>query len=113
VNLKEYLEKKNFRYRVNEGIEEIYMDDYVFYIKNNTLHIPIPLPTGRENLDELVTMGTFYARASRLVQGLKGKVEYELRETTVEVVVNFTCREELEQKLINALEGIESLRYFM
>lgn len=111
--MREYLEKKNIIYRTNGEVEEIYMDNYVFYIRGNSVYIPIPLPTGKESLDDLVTMGVFYARASRLVQGLKSVAEYRLRETTVEIVVSYGTREELEHKLINALEGIESLRYFM
>ncbi|AWS00120.1 hypothetical protein [Metallosphaera hakonensis] len=113
MGLKEYLEKKNFSYKIDQDVESIVMDDYTFYIRGTRVHVPIPLPTGKENLDELVTMGTYYARASRLVQGIGMPVTYALRETTVEVVIEFHDRQELEQKLIKALEGIESLRYFM
>ncbi|ABP95707.1 MAG: hypothetical protein QXX62_00470 [Metallosphaera sp.] len=113
MELKEYLEKKNFSYSKSGDVEMITMDDYSFYVKGTDVHIPIPLPTGKEKLDDLVTMGTYYARASRLVQGIGMPVTYALRETTVEVIVHFNDRNELEQKLIKALEGIESLRYFM
>ncbi|QKQ99222.1 hypothetical protein GWK48_01360 [Metallosphaera tengchongensis] len=113
MSLKEYLERKNFLYKKEGQIETVYMDDYSFYIEGNEIRIPIPLPTGKEKLDDLVTMGTLYARASRLIQGIGEKVSYKLRDTTLEVIVNFRSREELEQKLIKAMEGIESLRYFM
>ena len=113
MELKEYLEKKNFSYSKSGDVEMITMDDYSFYVKGTDVHIPIPRPTGKEKLDDLVTMGTYYARASRLVQGIGMPVTYALMETTVEVIVHFNDRNELEQKLIKALEGIESLRYFM
>ncbi|ARM76762.1 hypothetical protein [Acidianus manzaensis] len=114
MNLKEYLEKKGFAL-VNEGENRsrVDMDDYSFYIENNSIVLPIPLPTGKENLDDLVTMGTKYARASRLIQGLGGPVEYKISGETLEVIRKYENRQELEEKLIKALEGIESLRYFM
>ncbi|MEM3947101.1 MAG: hypothetical protein QXL04_04145 [Metallosphaera sp.] len=113
MKLEEFLKRNNFTYHSDKGVETVIMNDYTFYVVGTRVRIPIPLPTGKESLDDLVTMGTHYARASRLVQGIAMPVTYELKGPSVEVCIDFQSREELEQKLIKAIEGIESLRYFM
>ncbi|AWR97963.1 hypothetical protein DFR86_10735 [Acidianus sulfidivorans JP7] len=114
MNLEEYLEKKGFKLvKESETKSRIDMDDYSFYIEGNSIILPIPLPTGNENLDDLVAMGTKYARASRIAQGLGGPVEYKISENVLNIIKKYENRDILEEKLIKALEGIESLRYFM
>ncbi|BAB66972.1 hypothetical protein [Sulfurisphaera tokodaii] len=112
-SLEEYLKKKGFQL-VNDGkTEKIIMDDYEFYIENNSIRLPIPLPTGKESLDDLVSMGIKYARASRISQGLGAPLEYEISGNVLFIIKTFNDRKDLEEKLIKALEGIESLRYFL
>ncbi|AAK41377.1 hypothetical protein SULI_10720 [Saccharolobus solfataricus] len=111
--LEDYLKKKGFSL-VNEGKRErVVMDDYEFFIENLTILLPIPLPTGKESLDDLIGMGTRYARASRISQGLGAPLEYELNGTTIYIIKRFQNREDLENSIIKSLEGIESLRYFI
>ncbi|QGA54217.1 hypothetical protein GFS03_06350 [Sulfolobus sp. E5-1-F] len=111
--LEEYLKKKGFSI-FNEGKRErVIMDDYEFFIENSTILLPIPLPTGKESLDDLIGMGTKYARASRISQGLGAPLEYELNGTTIYIIKRFQNREDLENSIIKSLEGIESLRYFL
>jgi len=113
-SLSDYLSKKGFQLVKENEREKVIMDDYEFYIENDKkVMLPIPLPTGKESLDDLVSMGIKYARASRLSQGLGAPLEYLISSTTLFVIKNFDCRKELEEKLIKALEGIESLRYFL
>lgn len=97
-----------------EGEKEwIDMDDYSFYVVENAVYLPIPLPTGEEKLDDLVGMGIKYARASRISQGIGSPLQYEIVGKEVIVSRKFNSREELEQKLIKALESIEGLRYYI
>lgn len=114
MRLDEYLNKKGFKMtREGDSKIRIDMDDYTFFIVGNSIVLPIPLPTGNESLDDLINMGIKYARASRIIQGLGGPVEYKISNSVLEVVKSFNREEELEEKLIKALEGIESLRYFL
>lgn len=113
MDLKEYLNKRGFRLIEEKDKLKVYMDDYAFFIQDQMLILPIPLPTGSESLDDLIAMGTKYARASRIIQGLGGPVEYRISGSTVEVIKRFDSKKDLEEKLIKALEGIESLRYFL
>ena len=114
-SLADYLNKKGFQLvKESEGKEKIIMDDYEFFIENDKkVLLPIPLPTGNESLDDLIGMGIKYARALRISQGLGAPLEYSISKTTLYVIKNFNDRKELEEKLIKALEGIESLRYFL
>jgi hypothetical protein len=112
--LKEYLKKKGFSL-VEEGeVERVIMDDYNFLIVNKlTILLPIPLPTGKETLDDLISMGIKYARAARISQGLGSPLEYKLDGTTIYIIKRYQNRQDLESGIIKALEGIESLRYFI
>ena len=113
-SLADYLSKKGFQLVKENEREKVIMDDFEFYIEDDKkILLPIPLPTGKESLDDLVSMGIKYARASRISQGLGGPLEYSISSTTLFVIKNFNSRKELEEKLIKALEGIESLRYFL
>ncbi|MEM1599594.1 MAG: hypothetical protein QXW51_02045, partial [Sulfolobaceae archaeon] len=79
MSLTEYLSKKGFTLAKDNDREKIIMDDYVFFIENqNTILLPIPLPIGKESLDDLVSMGIKYARAIRISQGLGYPLEYKL-----------------------------------
>nr|WP_235185631.1 MULTISPECIES: hypothetical protein [Acidianus] len=89
------------------------MDDYCFYVIGNSIILPIPLPTGNESLDDLVGMGVKYSRASRIAQGLGSPLQYRINGDVVEVIKDFSNMDELVEKLSKALEGIESLRYFI
>jgi hypothetical protein len=116
--LKDYLDKKGFKQEVISANEEkIIMDDYEFEIVKEgdkwEIKLPIPLPKGNESLDDLISMGISYARASRISQGLGAPLAYELKGNIVYILKLFNSREELEEKLVKALEGIESLRYFL
>lgn len=114
MNLEEYLNKKGFKLiKENDNKMRVDMDDYTFFIQDNSIILPIPLPTGGEKLDDLVGMGIRYARASRIAQGLGNPLEYRIIENEVQIIKKFNSKDELEEKLIKALEGIESLRYFM
>ncbi len=113
MSLEDYLNKKGFSIGKEENRLKINMGDYVFYIDNLSIIFPIPLPTGNESLDDLVNMGIKYARASRLIQGLGSPVEYSIKNSELDIIKKFSNREELEGKLIKAMEGIESLRYFL
>lgn len=113
VSLKQYLAQKGFKLVSEEENEKVVMDDYEFYIHGSEVVLPIPLPKGNESLDDLVSMGIKYARACRISQGLGEPLEYKLVDNSVLVVKKFNDRKELEEKLIKALEGIESLRYFL
>lgn len=112
-SFEEYLKKKGFQLIKEGNVEKVQMDDYEFYIENNTVKLPIPLPTGKESLDDLISMGIKYARASRITQGLGTPIEYQISGNTIFIIKTFNDRKELEEKLIKALEGIESLRYFL
>ncbi|WP_369610614.1 hypothetical protein [Sulfurisphaera javensis] len=112
-SLEEYLKRKGFQLINEIRKEKVVMDDYEFYIEENSVKLPIPLPTGKESLDDLVSMGIKYARASRISQGLGAPLEYLISGNVVFVIKTFNDRKELEEKLIKALEGIESLRYFL
>lgn len=113
LSLEEYLKGKGGSVRREGNQEWIDLDDYSFYIEGDTLYIPIPLPTGKEKLDDLVGMGIKYARASRISQGIGSPLSYEIKGEEVIVYRKFSSREELEQKLIKALESIEGLRYYI
>ncbi|MUN29898.1 hypothetical protein [Sulfuracidifex metallicus] len=113
MSLEEYLKGKGGSVRREGNQEWIDLDDYSFYIEGDTLYIPIPLPTGKEKLDDLVGMGIKYARASRISQGIGSPLSYEIKGEEVIVYRKFSSREELEQKLIKALESIEGLRYYI
>ncbi len=114
MSLNDYLKKKGFSLTKYNEMEKIVMDDYEFYIANgNTVILPIPLPTGKESLDDLVSMGIKYARASRIAQGLGSPLEYELKGSIVYVIKKYGNRQDLESGIIKSLEGIESLRYFL
>lgn len=82
-------------------------------INGNEIDIPIPLPTGRENLDQLVANGTMYARASRMAQTIGGPFTYRFEGDFVVVVKKFETREEAEASLTKAIESLETLRYFL
>ncbi|MQL56274.1 hypothetical protein [Acidianus ambivalens] len=112
--LEKYLEEKGYKLK-NEGDKKVVdMNDYSFYIiGGNKCVFPIPLPTGKESLDDLVTMGIQYARASRLVQSLGSPVSYSVEGSSVLVIKEFKDENELESKLIDAMDKIESLRYFI
>lgn len=113
TSLVDYLNKKGFQL-VKEGEKEkVIMDDYEFYIDDKRIMLPIPLPSGNESLDDLISMGIKYARASRISQGLGAPLEYSISDKTLYVIKIFNDKKELEEKLIKALEGIESLRYFV
>lgn len=112
-DLAEYLKKKGFTISLEGNVEKVDMDGYVFYVEDDTVMLPIPLPTGKESLDDLIAMGVKYARASRMVQLLGKPVTYELKGSEVIVYKKFNNRKSLEEALINALEGIEGLRYFL
>ncbi len=109
----DFLAKKGYSLERKQDKLSVNMGDYEFYVEGNTLVFPIPLPTGSETLDDLVSMGVRYARASRLVQGVGGPVEYRIEGSTLLVIKRFETQEELEKRLIKAVEGIESLRYFL
>ncbi|MEW9491429.1 MAG: hypothetical protein TQ35_0004410 [Candidatus Aramenus sulfurataquae] len=111
--IEDFLAKKGYSVEKQGKKLSVNMGDYAFTIEGNTLVLPIPLPTGRESLDDLVAMGIKYARASRLVQGMGEPVEYKIEGSTLLVIKRFQTREELEKMLIKAVEGIESLRYFL
>ena len=115
MSLADYVRKRGFEFEESDDKITIKMDAYSFYIDKvkNEIILPIPLPTGKESLDDLIEMGIKYARSSRIAQGLGAPLEYELKENSVLIKKRFSNREELEQKLIKALEGIESLRYFL
>ncbi|AOL15536.1 hypothetical protein BFU36_00945 [Sulfolobus sp. A20] len=114
MSLNDYLKKKGFSLTKHNEMEKVVMDDYEFYIANgNTVLLPIPLPTGKESLDDLVSMGIKYARASRIAQGLGSPLEYELKGSIVYVIKKYGNRQDLESGIIKSLEGIESLRYFL
>ncbi|MEM3269581.1 MAG: hypothetical protein QXZ61_03990 [Saccharolobus sp.] len=114
ISLTEYLSKKGFTLAKDNDREKIIMDNYVFFIENqNTILLPIPLPIGKESLDDLVSMGIKYARAIRISQGLGYPLEYKLENSTIYIIKKYQNREDLEKAIIKALEGIESLRYFI
>ncbi|BCU69118.1 hypothetical protein [Stygiolobus caldivivus] len=115
MQLYDYLKKRGFE--IEETVDNITvkMESYTFFIdkKGNEIILPIPLPTGKETLDDLVEMGIKYARGSRIAQGLGSPLEYEIKDSNVLLKKKFADTQELEQKLIKALDGIESLRYFL
>ncbi|BDC17240.1 hypothetical protein [Acidianus sp. HS-5] len=111
--LEKYLEEKGYKLKVEGGRKIVDMNDYSFYIEGNKCIFPIPLPTGNENLDDLVNMGVQYARASRLIQGLGSPVSYSVEGPKVLVIKEFKDENELENKLTAAMDKIESLRYFL
>ncbi|BDB97995.1 hypothetical protein [Saccharolobus caldissimus] len=112
--LKEYLKKKGFSLLEEGEVERVIMDDYNFLIVNKlAILLPIPLPTGKETLDDLISMGIKYARAARISQGLGSPLEYKLDGTTIYIIKRYQNRQDLESGIIKALEGIESLRYFI
>ncbi|WP_338602041.1 hypothetical protein V6M85_01370 [Sulfolobus tengchongensis] len=113
TKLEDYLKRKGFTIVIEGQRERILMDNYEFFIENLTIFLPIPLPTGRESLDDLIGMGIRYARASRISQGLGAPLEYKLDNATIYIIKKFQNREDLENSIIKALEGIESLRYFL
>ncbi|MCY0859690.1 MAG: hypothetical protein OWQ54_04600 [Sulfolobaceae archaeon] len=114
MNLQEYLAKKGFRLVKEENVERVVLDDYEIIIVNDKeVMLPIPLPTGKESLDDLISMGVKYARASRLSQQMGSPLEYKIEGSVVYVIKKFNSREDLENSLMKALEGIESLRYFL
>ncbi|MEM0131974.1 MAG: hypothetical protein QW685_06975 [Saccharolobus sp.] len=114
ISLTEYLSKKGFTLAKDNDREKIIMDNYVFFIENqNTILLPIPLPIGKESLDDLVSMGIKYAKAIRISQGLGYSLEYKLENSTIYIIKKYQNREDLEKAIIKALEGIESLRYFI
>jgi len=113
TSLEDFLKGKGGTVRREGEKEWIDMDDYSFYVMKDTVYLPIPLPTGEEKLDDLVGMGIKYARASRISQGIGSPLHYEIVGNEVVVSRKFNSREELEQKLIKALESIEGLRYYI
>jgi len=115
MSLADYVKKRGFEVEEAENKLVIKMEGYSFYIDKalNEIVLPIPLPTGKESLDDLVEMGIRYARAARITQSLGEPVTYELNNNMVLIKRRFSNVQELEQKLIKALEGIESLRYFL
>lgn len=111
--LEKYLEERGYKLRREGGREVVDMNDYLFYIEGNKAVFPIPLPTGNESLDDLITMGIKYARASRLVQSLGSPVSYSIEGSSLLVTKEFKDRVELESKLVEAMNKIEGLRYFI
>ncbi len=87
--------------------------DYEFWAEGTTLYLPVPLPTGKESLDDLVEMGIRYARASRMVQVMGPPVEYALSGATLLIIKRFKDEDQLWYNLINGLKSIETLRYFL
>jgi len=112
-SLEDYLRGKGGSIRKEGDKEWVDLDDYSFYVKEDTIFLPIPLPTGGEKLDDLVGMGIKYARASRISQGIGAPLSYEITGKELLVYKKFDSRAELEQKLIKALESIEGLRYYI
>lgn len=107
------LKKRNLEFREEGGRIVIKIFDYEFYVEGNRVFLPIELPKGTESLDNLIVLGTWFARASRLTQVLGAPVNYELNDKKVYVIKEFADQNELWEKLLKAIDSIETLRYFL
>ena len=107
------LRKRGIEYREEGGKVAVKVFDYEFYVEDNKVVMPIELPKGTETLDDLIVLGTWFARASRLTQVLGAPVRYELQGSRVNVVKEFDSEDLLWEKLLKALDSIETLRYFL
>jgi len=113
MTLNDYIRKRGLSLVTDGNTKKILLDDYEIRIEERRVILPIPLPTGKETLDDLLSMGIKYARASRISQLLGSPLEYSIEGNTVFVIKKFESEKSLEDSLIKALDGIEGLRYFL